>query len=86
MPSGPHAHEPQKGLASAVRILRERAGLSPSEVAERAGISTSGLNRIEGGDHDPSWGDMRRVAQGLGVSLEVLAEVAEENEQEGGSV
>jgi transcriptional regulator with XRE-family HTH domain len=54
--------------------------LSPSEVAERAGISTSGLNRIEGGDHDPSWGDMRRVARGLGVSLEVLAEVAEENE------
>jgi hypothetical protein len=35
------------------------------------------LRRVESGDHDPSWGEMRRVARGLGVTMEVLAEVAE---------
>jgi len=39
------------------------------------------LGRIESGDRDPSWGDMRRVAQALGVSMEVLAEIAEANEE-----
>jgi transcriptional regulator with XRE-family HTH domain len=82
MPSGPPAREPQRGLAEAVRTLRERAGLSPAEVAERAGISVSVLNRIESGDDDPSWGDIRLVARALGVSMEVLAEVAEESEQD----
>jgi transcriptional regulator with XRE-family HTH domain len=81
MAGGPPSREPQRGLGNAVRILRERAGLSPEEVAERGGISTSWLRRIESGDHDPSWGSMRRVARGLGVSMEVLSEVAEENEQ-----
>ena len=81
MPSGPRPYEPQKGLAQAVRTLRERAGLTPSELAERAGTSTSWLSRIESGAYDPSWGSMRRVAGGLGVSMEVLSEVAEENEQ-----
>ena len=81
MPSGPPSPGPQKGLAKAVRILRERADLSPAEVAERAGLVIAELTRIESGDYDPSWGDMRRVARGLGVSMEVLAEVAEENEQ-----
>jgi transcriptional regulator with XRE-family HTH domain len=64
-----------------VRTLRERAGLSQSELAGRAGISTSWLRRIESGAHDPSWGSMRRVARGLGVSIEELSELAEENEQ-----
>jgi transcriptional regulator with XRE-family HTH domain len=50
-------------------------------VAELAGISVASLNRIESGDHDPSWGDIRHVARGLGVSMEVLAEVAEAHEE-----
>lgn len=80
MPSGPRPYEPQKGLARAVRTLREGTGLSRSEVAERAGISTSWLSRIESGDYDPSWGSMRRVARGLGVSMEELSEAAGESE------
>jgi transcriptional regulator with XRE-family HTH domain len=39
------------------------------------------VSRIESGDDDPRWGDIRLVARGLGVSMEALAEVAEENEE-----
>ncbi len=30
--------------------------------------------------YDPSWGDMRRIARALDVSLEMLSELAEEYE------
>jgi transcriptional regulator with XRE-family HTH domain len=72
--------EPQWGLGKAVRRLREEAKLSQQMLAERAELSVSWLSRVESGDHDPTWGDMRRVAAGLGVSLERLSEVAEELE------
>lgn len=55
--------------------------MSPAELAGRAELPASELTRIESGEHDPSWGDMRRVARGLGVSMESLADVAEQNEK-----
>ena len=82
MPDGTPAREPQRGLARAVRALREGAGLGPAEVARRAGIPVSSVSRVESGKHDPTWAEMRRVAKGLGVTLEVLAEVAEQKEDE----
>ena len=76
----PKPDKPQKGLGEAVRRLREGAGMSQRALAGRVGMSASWVSRIEGGDYDPSWGDMRRVAEALGVSMERLAEVAEEHE------
>lgn len=64
----------------AVRRLRKEVGLSQPALADRAEVSASWISRLESGDHDPTWGDMRRVAAGLGVSLERLSEVAEELE------
>lgn len=81
MPSRPLPHEPQRALGKAVRQLREEAEWNQRVLADRAGISASWLSRIESGDYDPTWGTMRRVAAGLGVSLEKLSEVAEELEE-----
>ena len=67
-------YEPQKELAAAVRQLREGAGLKQSELAARTGMSPSWLSKIESGDYDPSWGSVRLVAQGLGISTRTLAE------------
>jgi transcriptional regulator with XRE-family HTH domain len=80
MAGGPGPSEPQKGLGKAVRHLREEAKLTREDLAERAGLSVAELSRIEGGDDDPVWGDIRRVAAGLDVSLEELAELAEKFE------
>jgi transcriptional regulator with XRE-family HTH domain len=76
----PKPEKPQKGLGQAVRRLRKEAELSQRALAERMGRSPSWISRIERGDCDPSWGDMRRLARALDVSLERLAEVAEEHE------
>jgi transcriptional regulator with XRE-family HTH domain len=77
----PGRSEPQPGLGRAVRQLRRQAGLSQRQLAERAGISASWLSRIESGGHDPTWGDMRRVAAALDVPLELLSEIAEGYEE-----
>lgn len=73
-------HEPQSGLGRAVRSLREKADLDQATLAERAGVPLSLIADLESGRSDPAWGDMRKVAAALGVSLEALAELAEEFE------
>jgi transcriptional regulator with XRE-family HTH domain len=82
MSGGPGPFGPQRGLGKAVRDLREEAKLTPEALADRAGLSASQLAKIEAGEDDPVWGDMRRVAAALEVSLERLAELAEDFEEE----
>jgi transcriptional regulator with XRE-family HTH domain len=72
--------EPQSGLGKAVRSLREEAGIDQATLAERTGLSLALIAEIESGRSDPTWGDMRKVAKALGVTLEALSELAEEFE------
>ena len=77
----------QPALGQAVRTLRQKTGLSQDALAARAGLDASSIARIEAGQVDPTWGSMRRIAAGLGVPLEELAELAETLEGDGeGSV
>jgi transcriptional regulator with XRE-family HTH domain len=73
-------HEPQSGLGRAVRTLREKAEINRATLGERAELPASLIAEIESGKADPVWGDVRRVAVALGVSLERLSEMAEELE------
>lgn len=77
MPSGPPPSEGQPGLARAVHELRKKAKLSQAALAEQAGVAPSLLAGIESGRRDPSWGDVRRIAEALDTSLEALSELAE---------
>jgi transcriptional regulator with XRE-family HTH domain len=72
--------EPQSGLGKAVRSLRDEAGITQATLAEQAELPLALIEEIESGRADPAWGDMRRVAAALRVSLEALAELAEEFE------
>lgn len=80
MPDGP-PQEPQSGLGKAVRSLREEAGIDQAALAERAGLSPALIAEVESGRSDPTWGDIRRVAEALNVTLERLSELAEEFEE-----
>jgi transcriptional regulator with XRE-family HTH domain len=72
--------EPQSGLGKAVKAKRDEAGIDQATLAERADLPASLIDEIEAGRSDPTWGDVRRVAEALGVTLEALSELAEEFE------
>ena len=65
----------QPALAKAIRELRDKRGLSQEDLAHESGITTSTLSTIERGQSNPTWGTIKGIAQGLGVSLSELAKL-----------
>lgn len=65
-----------------MRKLRREAGLSQEELAARAGLEPILIAQIEAGKADPTWGDARRIAAALDTSVDRLAELVEELEEE----
>jgi DNA-binding XRE family transcriptional regulator len=78
----PRREDPQIGLAKAIRSLRIEADLSQLELGRRAEIHATWISHIESGRINPTWGNVRRIALGLDVSLSYLAEQAERFERD----
>lgn len=71
--------EPDPVLGRVIRRLREEKELSQAELADRSKVTPNTLSRIERGMIDPRWGTLRKLARGLGISLERMgSEVVEE--------
>lgn len=66
----------QKGLGRAVAELRSQGRSSREEIAKRAGLHPATIAAIEDGKQDPTWGTLRRLAQGLSVDLPTLNALA----------
>jgi transcriptional regulator with XRE-family HTH domain len=82
------AEENARGLAAlgaAIRRLRMRAGLTEGDLAAESEVEPLLIEEVEEGRREPTWGDLRRIASGLGTPLEKLLELAESLEQEAGS-
>jgi transcriptional regulator with XRE-family HTH domain len=78
----PRRDDPQIGLAKAIRALRVEANLSQVALGKKADIHCTWISHIESGRINPTWGNVRRIAEGLDVSLVRLAELAERFEAE----
>jgi transcriptional regulator with XRE-family HTH domain len=78
----PRREDPQPGLGKAIRTLRTEAGLSQERLGERAEIHPTWISHIESGRINPTWGNVRRIADGLKEPLPRLAELAEKFERE----
>lgn len=77
----PRTTDPQIGLARAIRRLRtEKVKLSQERLGHQAGLHPTWISHIESGRINPTWGNVRRIAAGLQVSLSELAALAEELE------
>ena len=61
-------------IAAALRSERERAGLSLTEVARRAGIAKSTLSQLESGTANPSVETLWSLGVALGVPFSQLVE------------
>ena len=55
-----------------VKRERERALLTQQELAERAGIGLTTLNRIENDHAEPQFRTIRKIAKALGVNAALL--------------
>jgi transcriptional regulator with XRE-family HTH domain len=71
--SAPDAH----ALGQAVRAIRDERGLSQVQVAEATGFIQAWISRVEHGRRNPSWNNVVRLADGLGVRVSELAKRAE---------
>ena len=60
-------------LGKAVVELREEAGLTQEQLAERMGTTFTRVGLLERGETDPKFTTLRRLARGLDVKLTKLA-------------
>jgi transcriptional regulator with XRE-family HTH domain len=70
-------------FAARLRELRERAGLTQAQLADRAGLHLSAVTRFEQGLREPALGTAANLAAALGVTVDDLLKPPE---RESGSV
>jgi transcriptional regulator with XRE-family HTH domain len=59
-------------IGSAIQLARAKRRLSQVELAKRAGISVSYLSLLERNKRDPPLSTVKKVADALGIPLELL--------------
>jgi transcriptional regulator with XRE-family HTH domain len=64
-------------LGRAVQAIRAEAGVSQVQLAEKTGLVQSWISHIEHGRRNPTWSNIVRLAEGLGVGVAELAARAE---------
>ncbi|MCD8119821.1 MAG: helix-turn-helix domain-containing protein [Lachnospiraceae bacterium] len=65
------ALEPEFALIQAMIDARRETGLTQKQLSERTGISQSDISKFERGNGNPSLKTLKRLAAGLGMSLNV---------------
>jgi transcriptional regulator with XRE-family HTH domain len=55
-------------FARRLRQLRDAAGLTQAQLAEKAGLHRQGVAKLETGEREPAWGTVQALAKALGVS------------------
>jgi transcriptional regulator with XRE-family HTH domain len=73
----PRRDDPQPGLGKAIRAFRLQARLSQDALGKKSQIHPTWISHIESGRINPTWGNVRRIADGLDVPLGELADVAQ---------
>lgn len=59
-------------IGNAILLARTKRKLSQAALAERAGISVSYLSMLERSKRDPALSTLKKVANALGMPLEIL--------------
>ena len=65
--SSPMSPTPRQ-FGKKLRALREAAGMTQAALAMKAGVSREYVNKLEGGQYDPTLGLVQRLASALGVT------------------
>jgi transcriptional regulator with XRE-family HTH domain len=65
--------QPDPVLAELLHSTRVERGMTQEDLSYRAGITISGLSRIERGLSSPSWTTLVRITRALDITLSALA-------------
>lgn len=60
-------------FAELLRELREKAGLTQQQLADRAGLPVTSLRNHEQGQRSPSWAAVVKIAKALGVTADTFS-------------
>ena len=61
-------------FALRLRELRQAAGMTQPELAEKSGLSKAGIADLEQGRREPSWSTVLKLAEALGVTCLAFTE------------
>jgi transcriptional regulator with XRE-family HTH domain len=64
-------------LGRAVVAIRAKRGISQVQLSDATGLMQSWISNVEHGRRNPSWNNVIRLAQGLGVRPAELVKQAE---------
>lgn len=64
-------------LGRAILAIRTKKGMSQQDLADATGFMQSWVSQVERGRRNPSWNNVARLADGLGVPVSKLAARAE---------
>lgn len=67
----------QAALGRAVQAIRAEKSISQVQLAEATGFRQSWISNVEHGRRNPSWSNVVRLADGLGVPTSTLVKRAE---------
>jgi len=63
---------PKERVATKIKALRERRGLTQEQLAENAGVSRTYLARLETARQDPTLATLEKIARALKVDVTKL--------------
>jgi DNA-binding XRE family transcriptional regulator len=81
-PGDPGAVADRVHLGASIRRLRKRLGITQEGLAERLGVHTTFVGRLERGERGAHWRTVRRVLRALDLSPADFAATIEEVERE----
>ncbi|HEY7962464.1 MAG TPA: helix-turn-helix transcriptional regulator [Solirubrobacteraceae bacterium] len=70
-----------RALGGALRELRDRAGLSQTALAAKAGTDHTYVSRVEHGRIDLRWGTLARLLDALGATVTDLGVMIDDRKQ-----
>ncbi|MDD6488993.1 MAG: helix-turn-helix transcriptional regulator [Clostridia bacterium] len=65
------ALEPEFAIIQAMIDARKKSGVTQKELSEKTGIAQADISKIENGNANPSLRTLKRLANGMGMTLEI---------------
>ena len=65
------ALEPEYAIMQALIDARKETGITQTELSKRTGIAQTDISKLERGNGNPSLKTLKRLAEGLGMTLEL---------------